>query len=102
MVRRGSADLLGPSTKRALSRLQDGVPTDEAGRTGTTNGAAMRVTPVGIATPSGNLHALVDAVVATARVTHNTSLGIAAAAAVAAAVSAGVDGASLAEALDAA
>jgi ADP-ribosylglycohydrolase len=101
MVRRGSADLLGPSTKRALSRLQDGVPADEAGRTGTTNGAAMRVTPVGIATPSGNLHTLVDAVVATARVTHNTSLGIAAAAAVAATVSAGVDGASLADALDA-
>ncbi|MDT7797116.1 MAG: hypothetical protein QOI78_549 [Actinomycetota bacterium] len=101
MVRRGSADLLGPSTKLALSRLQDGVPADEAGRTGTTNGAAMRVTPVGIATPSEDLHALVDAVVATARVTHNTSLGIAAAAAVAAVVSAGVDGASLTEALDA-
>jgi ADP-ribosylglycohydrolase len=102
MVRRGSADLLGPSTKLALSRLQDGVPAEEAGRTGTTNGAAMRVAPVGIATPSGNLHTLVDAVAATARVTHNTSLGIAAAAAVAAAVSAGVDGASLPEALDAA
>ncbi|MEV6873887.1 ADP-ribosylglycohydrolase family protein [Amycolatopsis sp. NPDC051128] len=101
MVRRGSADLLGPSTKRALSRLQDGVPAEEAGRTGTTNGAAMRVTPVGIATPPENLHILVDAVVATARVTHNTSLGIASAAAVAAAVSAGVDGASLSEALDA-
>ncbi len=81
--------------------LQDGVPADEAGRTGTTNGAAMRVTPVGIATPAEDLHRLVDAVVATARVTHNTSLGIAAAAAVAAAVSAGVDGASLPEALDA-
>ncbi len=101
MIRRGSADLLGPSTKRALSRLQDGVPAEEAGRAGTTNGAAMRVTPVGIATPSADLNALVDAVAATAMVTHNTTLGIAGAAAVAATVSAGIDGASLAEALDA-
>jgi ADP-ribosylglycohydrolase len=101
MIRRGSADLLGPSTKLALSRLQEGVPADEAGRTGTTNGAAMRVTPVGIATPSDDLEALVDAVVATARVTHNTTLGIAAAAAVAATVSTGIDGAGLTEALDA-
>ncbi|MEC3980136.1 ADP-ribosylglycohydrolase family protein [Amycolatopsis sp. H20-H5] len=101
MVRRGSADLLGPSTKRALSLLEAGVPPEEAGRTGTTNGAAMRVTPIGVATPASDLDALVDAVVATARVTHNTSLGIAAASAVAAAVSAGIEGASLTEALDA-
>ena len=100
MIRRGSADLLGPSTKKALSRLQEGVPADEAGRAGTTNGAAMRVTPVGIATPSADLNALVDAVASTAMVTHNTTLGIAGAAAVAATVSAGIDGASLAEALD--
>ncbi|HKN51534.1 MAG TPA: ADP-ribosylglycohydrolase family protein [Amycolatopsis sp.] len=101
MIRRGSADLLGPSTKRALERLQDGVPAEEAGRTGTTNGAAMRVTPVGIATPPEDLDALVDAVVATAKVTHNTTIGIASAAAVAAAVSTAIDGATLTEALDA-
>ena len=100
MIRRGSADLLGPSTRQALSRLQEGVPAEEAGRAGTTNGAAMRVTPVGIATPSADLNALVDAVASTAMVTHNTTLGIAGAAAVAAVVSAGIDGASLAEALD--
>jgi len=100
MIRRGSADLLGPSTKKALSLLQDGVPAEETGRTGTTNGAAMRVTPVGIATPSDDLNALVDAVASSAMVTHNTTLGIAGAAAVAATVSAGIDGASLSEALD--
>ncbi|OJY47664.1 ADP-ribosylglycohydrolase family protein [Pseudonocardia sp. 73-21] len=98
MVRRGSADLLGPSTKRALQRLHAGESPDEAGRDGTTNGAAMRVTPVGIAVPLPD--ALVDAVVAASRVTHNTGIGIAAAAAVAAAVSAGVGGADLPDALD--
>jgi ADP-ribosylglycohydrolase len=102
MVRRGSADLLGPSTKRAIERLRAGEPPDEAGRDGTTNGAAMRVTPVGIAVPGTDQDALLDAVVQASRVTHNSSIGIAAAAAVAAAVSAGVEGADLGAALDAA
>ncbi|QRP46408.1 ADP-ribosylglycohydrolase family protein [Amycolatopsis sp. FDAARGOS 1241] len=100
MIARGSADLLGPSTKRALQLLETGVPPGETGRAGTTNGAAMRVTPVGIATPPDDLATLVDAVAETARITHNTSLGLAAAAAVAAAVSAGVDGANRMEAFD--
>ncbi len=98
MIRRGSRDLLGPSTKRALDRLDAGVPAEEAGREGATNGAAMRITPIGIATPLGE--DFLDAVVAASRVTHNTGLGIAAAAAVAAAVSSGVSGAGLASSLD--
>ncbi|MCU1527455.1 MAG: ADP-ribosylglycohydrolase [Frondihabitans sp.] len=100
MQERGSLDLLGPSTKAAVTRILAGVPVSEAGSGGTTNGAAMRIAPVGIATPSGNLPALVDAVVDASAVTHNTGLGIAGAAAVAAAVSAGLDGATVREALD--
>jgi ADP-ribosylglycohydrolase len=99
VARRGSSDLLGPSTKRALELLGDGTPPEEAGRTGTTNGAAMRITPVAIAT-APDLGRLVEAVVSTSEITHNTNLGIAAAAAVAAAVSAGIDGADLHTALD--
>jgi ADP-ribosylglycohydrolase len=102
MVRRGSADLLGPSTKRAIQRLRAGEPPDEAGRDGTTNGAAMRVPPVGIAVPHTDEKELLDAVVEASRVTHNSSIGIAAAAAVAAAVSAGVAGDDLSTALEAA
>jgi ADP-ribosylglycohydrolase len=102
MVRRGSADLLGPSTKRALQRLRAGESPDESGRDGTTNGAAMRVAPVGIAFPVADARRLLDAVVQASRVTHGTTIGIAAAAAVAAAVSAGVAGADLSDALDAA
>ena len=49
MAERGSLDLLGPSTKRALTAVLEGTPPEEAGRHGDTNGAAMRVTPVGIA-----------------------------------------------------
>ena len=98
MRARGSLDLLGPSTKRALTALLAGADIEQAGRFGVTNGAAMRITPVGIATPSASLDGLVDRVVAASRATHNTGVALAGAAAVAAAVSAGLDGAGPAEA----
>lgn len=99
---RGGLDLLGPSTRRALDALNAGVPPAEAGRFGDTNGAAMRIAPLGIACPPDPLPALVARVAETSRPTHNTGLAIAGAAAVAAAVSAGVAGAGWREALAAA
>jgi ADP-ribosylglycohydrolase len=89
---RGSLDLLGPSTKRALQAVADGADVLTTGRTGATNGAAMRVTPVGIAFEPEPVERLVDAVVAVGRVTHDTGIAHAGAAAVAAVVSAGVTG----------
>src|ERR1700722_16454682 len=62
MAARGSPDLLGPSTKRALLAVQAGVPPTETGRYGDTNGAAMRIAPVGIATAADPLPVLVDRV----------------------------------------
>jgi len=97
MAARGSLDLLGPSTKRAVAAVLAGVPAEQAGTSGDTNGAAMRIAPVGIAV-SPDLPTLVDQVVATSQVTHNTGIALAGAAAVAAAVSAGISGASIAEA----
>jgi len=99
MRARGSLDLLGPSTKLAIERVLAGAPLDEVGRLGTTNGAAMRITPVGIAVPAANLDALVDHVVEASELTHNTGVALAGAAAVAAAVSAGIDGATVPEAV---
>ena len=112
MAARGSLDLLGPSTKRAVAAVLAGVPPEEAGAFGTTNGAAMRIAPGGIAVnqalpgPPASprraarpaLSALVDQVVAASRVTHDTGIALAGAAAVAAAVSAGVSGAGIGEA----
>jgi ADP-ribosylglycohydrolase len=103
MAERGSLDLLGPSTKRAVAAVLAGTPPDQAGACGNTNGAAMRITPVGIAVAldpavPGSLTALVDQVEAASSVTHNTSIALAGAAAVAAAVSAGVSGAGVADA----
>jgi ADP-ribosylglycohydrolase len=119
MAERGSLDLLGPSTRRAVAAVLAGTPPEEAGATGDTNGAAMRITPVGIATPLDHpaaltssalgaskgprtpdsaLSTLIDQVVAASRVTHNTGIALAGAAAVAAAVSAGISGAGIGEA----
>ena len=99
MRAKGSLDLLGPSTKRAVGAVIEGESIDESGRFGTTNGAAMRIAPVGIVVDSGDLVELVDRVVETSRASHNTGVAIAGAAAVAAAVSAGIDGANLDEAV---
>ncbi|QPC92097.1 ADP-ribosylglycohydrolase family protein [Mesorhizobium sp. INR15] len=89
---RGSYDLLGPSTKRAIDAINNGVSAEEAGRSGDTNGAAMRIGPVGIMMPLEPLDVFVAKVAETCRATHNTSIAIASAAAVAAAVSRGIGG----------
>ncbi|WP_420032679.1 ADP-ribosylglycohydrolase family protein [Streptomyces sp. cg28] len=102
MKAKGSFDLLGPSTKAALDAVARGTDPKEAGKHGTTNGAAMRVTPVGIAFPLGDTEAFLDRVVESCQVTHDTTIGIAGAAAVAAAVSTGVAGGTLDAAFDAA
>lgn len=93
MLARGSHDLLGPSTKAALSQVQAGADPTTTGTQGVTNGAAMRVAPVGVAYSVGeDPHALCDAVYESCLVTHNTRQGFTGAALVAAAVSAAVDG----------
>jgi ADP-ribosylglycohydrolase len=91
MAARGSLDLLGPSTRRAIDAVLAGTAPEEAGRHGDTNGAAMRIAPVGLTVSAGDLPALVDAVEQASLVTHNTSVALAGAAAVAAAVSAALD-----------
>lgn len=99
MARRGHIDLLGPSTKRALAALAGGEDPSVTGRAGTTSGAAMRITPIGIANAAEPLDRLLAAVIAADRVTHDTPIAHAGAAAVATVVSAGVDGKSLEQAL---
>lgn len=89
---RGGLDLLGPSTKRAIDAIRNGVSAEEAGASGDTNGAAMRVAPVGIMVKLSLNERLIERVADTCRATHNTSVAISAASAVAAVVSAGVSG----------
>lgn len=89
---RGSYDLLGPSTKRAIDAINAGVAPEEAGRYGDTNGAAMRIAPVGILMPTKPLTRLAAKVAESCKATHYTHLAIASASAVAAAISAGIEG----------
>lgn len=89
---RGGYDLLGPSTKRAIDLINAGADPIEAGRGGATNGAAMRIGPVGIATPREPLSHLVARVAEVSAATHGSTVAVSAASAVAAAVSAGIDG----------
>ncbi|UOK40043.1 ADP-ribosylglycohydrolase family protein [Pseudomonas palleroniana] len=100
MRAKGSQDLLGPSTKRAIEMILAGHTPQESGRYGTTNGAAMRITPVGIAADIRDPAQFIQAVIQACQVTHNTTLGISSAASVAAVVSAGINGVDLGEALN--
>ena len=94
MIERGSLDLLGPSTKAALERVRAGADPLSVGGAGTTNGAAMRVTPIGVAVSTADPEAFAEAVWSSCRVTHATRQGFQSAALVAAAVSLGIDAAS--------
>ena len=88
---RGLLDLLGPSTKAALTNLQAGMDPAFTGLGGTTNGAAMRIAPVGIICPSTDIDRLVNKVIEVSMLTHNTSSALGAAAAVAGIISGSID-----------
>lgn len=81
----------GPTTKAAIERLRLGEDPRRSGRVGrltsegTSNGAAMRVAPAGLAHP-GDLEAAIADAVVTCLPTHATNLAISGAAAVAGAV----------------
>jgi ADP-ribosylglycohydrolase/sugar/nucleoside kinase (ribokinase family) len=86
---------VGPSTKRALMAYQAGVPVDEIGRFGVTNGAAMRISPIGVygALAKLSLEDLARIVTTACYPTHATSPAISGATALAAAISAAIQGA---------
>lgn len=76
---------VGPSTRRAVMAMKRGVNLSETGRFGDTNGASMRIAPVGLINP-GNLAAVVRDTHQACIPTHNTSVAVSGAAAVAGAV----------------
>lgn len=84
-------NFLGPSSARAIERLRSGESPFDTGKGGETNGAAMRIAPVGIVAPSNNLEALVDDVVAATIMSHDTDIAVAGAALVAGVISAAID-----------
>lgn len=96
------ASWVGPSTRRAVRAITEGADPHTTGRFGTTNGAAMRVTPAGCIHP-GDIPAAVEAAARACQPTHYTAVAVSCAAAVAAAVAAAImPGATLDTLLDAA
>ena len=101
MQAKGSQDLLGPSTKRAIEMILAGQSAARGGalrhhqwcgHAHHARSGSRRMSPIP--------EPFIDAVVQACQVTHNTTLGISSAAAVAAVVSAGINGMDLGEALN--
>ena len=72
---------------KALDKIAQGVPIEETGVTGTTNGASMKIAPIGLISDYRDLPTLVKNVAEICLPTHNTKIAIAGASAVAAAIS---------------
>ncbi|MCZ7538947.1 MAG: ADP-ribosylglycohydrolase family protein [Anaerolineae bacterium] len=86
---------VGPSTRRGVQALKRGEDPRTTGTWGDTNGAPMRISPVGLLHPGDPLGAIADAEIACVP-THNTNVAISGACAVAAAIAvAVVEGATL-------
>ncbi len=98
----GASDgnFLGPSSARAIDLLRSGADPRTTGAGGDTNGAAMRIAPIGIVRRPVDLDALVDAVVEATVMSHDTGVAVSGASLVAGVVSAGVEGAGLDEAIE--
>ncbi len=93
--------ILGPSSLKALKMIDSGMPVEETGLMGDTNGAAMKIAPVGIVHP-GDYDAVISDVAEICIPTHNTNIAIAGASAIACAVAAGMAGKDINALIDAA
>jgi ADP-ribosylglycohydrolase len=78
---------VGPSTRRAVQAIKRGVDLQVTGRYGDTNGAAMRISPVGLIHP-GDVRGAVEDTHLACTPTHNTDVATSGAAAVAGAIAA--------------
>ncbi|MCD4686452.1 MAG: ADP-ribosylglycohydrolase family protein, partial [Anaerolineae bacterium] len=77
---------VGPSTRRGVQALKRGEDPHTTGLWGDTNGAPMRISPVGLMHPGDPMGAIEDAATVCTP-THNTNVAISGACAVAAAIS---------------
>lgn len=93
-------NLLGPSSKASLLAHSEGRDPSQYLKTALTNGAAMRIAPVGCLIDADKPELLAKTVADISKVTHGTDVAIAGAAMVAQAVASGVAGRSWDEAAD--
>lgn len=84
-------EVLGPSSKASLEAIKEGKDAQLYTRKAETNGAAMRIAPVGCLFSRKQKEALVQYVYEVSRVTHETDVAISGAAMIAAAVTAALE-----------
>ena len=68
--------IMGPSTLKALTTIEKGTPINKSGLFGTTNGSAMKVSPIGVICDYRDLDNLVAVVEQLCLPTHNTNIAI--------------------------
>jgi ADP-ribosylglycohydrolase len=81
---------VGPSSRRAIQAILRGDDLREVGKFGDTNGAAMRISPIGLINP-GNVDQAIEDAVTSCVPSHYTDIAISGAAAVAGAIAAALD-----------
>ncbi|RLM23453.1 hypothetical protein BIY29_10640 [Brenneria alni] len=87
-------NILGPTSKTALTALRQGTDIRELENNGVTNGAAMRVAPLGCLLPGRSLNNFISDVALASSPTHKSDVAVAGAAVIAWAISKGIEGAS--------
>ncbi|CAM3877226.1 ADP-ribosylglycohydrolase family protein [Rahnella bruchi] len=87
-------NILGPSSKLALAEQKKGVAIGDLENNGVTNGAAMRVSPLGCVLPSAPLENFCEQVWIASSPTHKSDIAVAGAVVIAWAVSRAIEGAS--------
>ncbi|QTF06553.1 ADP-ribosylglycohydrolase family protein [Brenneria izadpanahii] len=85
-------NILGPTSKAALSALQQGVDIRKLENNGVTNGAAMRISPLGCLLPPCSLSDFICNVEQASSVTHKSDIAVAGATVIAWAISKAIDG----------
>ncbi|WP_273867746.1 ADP-ribosylglycohydrolase family protein [Serratia odorifera] len=90
-------NILGPSSKLALGAQKKGTPISELDNNGVTNGAAMRISPLGCVLPSAPLDDFCQQVWLASSPTHKSDIAVAGAVVIAWAIAKAVEGVSWAE-----
>lgn len=85
-------NILGPSSKAALFALKQGADINSLENNGITNGAAMRVSPLGCLLPPMPLSDFIDTVALASSPTHKSDIAVASATVIAWAISQGIAG----------
>ncbi|MGR5275275.1 ADP-ribosylglycohydrolase family protein [Vibrio rotiferianus] len=85
-------NIFGPSSKAAMRSIKEGVAISELENNGVTNGAAMRVSPMGCLLPTNSLDDFIEQVSLASSPTHKSDVAISGAVVIAWAVSKAIEG----------